>query len=81
MELETLQKNMVIRRLAMPLRTAKEAGVKTLIANHISARFMASDVAQLLKQGRQYSQTYISLRTFLGSSGEMGKFLGSEIES
>lgn len=32
-------------------RTAKEAGTKTLIANHISARFMASDVAQLLKQG------------------------------
>ena len=32
-------------------RTAKEAGVRTLIANHISARFMPSDVAQLQKQG------------------------------
>ncbi len=32
-------------------RTAKEAGARTLIANHISARFIASDVAQLLKQG------------------------------
>ena len=32
-------------------RVAKEAEAKTLIANHISARFMASDVAQLQKQG------------------------------
>jgi ribonuclease Z len=32
-------------------RTAKEAGAKTLIANHISARFIASDLAQLQKQG------------------------------
>jgi ribonuclease Z len=32
-------------------RTAKEAGVKTLIANHISARFMPSDVAKLKEQG------------------------------
>ena len=32
-------------------RVAKEAGAKTLIANHISARFMPSDVAQLQKQG------------------------------
>lgn len=32
-------------------RVAQEAGAKTLIANHISARFMPSDVAQLQKQG------------------------------
>lgn len=32
-------------------RTAKEAGVTTLIANHISARFMPSDVAKLKEQG------------------------------
>ncbi|MFJ7933808.1 ribonuclease Z [Sporosarcina sp. NPDC096371] len=31
--------------------TAQEAGVKTLIANHISARFMPSDVAKLKAQG------------------------------
>jgi len=32
-------------------RVALEAGAKTLIANHISARFMPSDVAELQKQG------------------------------
>lgn len=32
-------------------RTAKEAGAKVLIANHISARFMPSDVEQLKRQG------------------------------
>jgi ribonuclease Z len=32
-------------------RVALEAGAKTLIANHISARFMPSDVAHLQKQG------------------------------
>ncbi|WP_318617582.1 ribonuclease Z [Sporosarcina sp. YIM B06819] len=32
-------------------RTAQEAGVTTLIANHISARFMPSDVAKLKEQG------------------------------
>ena len=32
-------------------RVAQEAGAKTLIANHISARFMPSDVAKLQKQG------------------------------
>lgn len=32
-------------------KTAKEAGVKTLIANHISARFMPSDLVKLRKQG------------------------------
>lgn len=32
-------------------RTAKEAGATTLIANHISARFMPSDVAKLKEQG------------------------------
>lgn len=33
-------------------RTAKEANVKALIANHISARFMPSDIADLKEQGR-----------------------------
>ncbi|MCZ2260138.1 ribonuclease Z [Sporosarcina sp. G11-34] len=32
-------------------RVAKEAGVKALIANHISARFMPSDVVKLKEQG------------------------------
>lgn len=32
-------------------RVALEAGAKTLIANHISARFMPSDVAKLQQQG------------------------------
>ena len=32
-------------------RVAQEAGVTTLIANHISARFMPSDVAKLKEQG------------------------------
>ncbi|WP_438310602.1 ribonuclease Z [Sporosarcina sp. FA9] len=32
---------------------AKEAGARSLIANHISARFMPSDVAQLKKQGEE----------------------------
>ncbi|HJF30992.1 MAG TPA: ribonuclease Z [Sporosarcina psychrophila] len=34
-------------------RVAQEAGAKTLIANHISARFMPSDVAKLQKQGEE----------------------------
>lgn len=33
-------------------KTAKEAGVQTLIANHISARFMPSDVTKLKEQGK-----------------------------
>lgn len=33
-------------------QTAKEANVKALIANHISARFMPSDIAELKEQGR-----------------------------
>lgn len=33
-------------------RTAAEAHVDTLIANHISARFMSSDIANLHEQGR-----------------------------
>lgn len=32
-------------------RTAKEANVKALIANHISARFLQADIANLEKQG------------------------------
>ena len=32
-------------------RTAAEANVDTLIANHISARFMPSDIANLQEQG------------------------------
>ncbi|MFD1926631.1 ribonuclease Z [Sporosarcina siberiensis] len=32
---------------------AKEAGARSLIANHISARFMPSDVAQLKRQGEE----------------------------
>lgn len=34
-------------------RVAQEAGAKALIANHISARFMPNDVAQLQKQGEE----------------------------
>jgi len=37
-------------------RVALEAGAKTLIANHISARFMPSDVAELQKQGENIFQ-------------------------
>jgi len=37
--------------IADAARVAQEAGAKTLIANHISARFMPSDVVQLQKQG------------------------------
>lgn len=33
-------------------RVAQEAGAKTLIANHISARFMPSDIAKLKEQGK-----------------------------
>lgn len=33
-------------------RVAHEAGAKTLIANHISARFMPSDIAKLKEQGK-----------------------------
>lgn len=33
-------------------QTAKEGNVKALIANHISARFMPSDIAELKEQGR-----------------------------
>ena len=33
-------------------KTAKRAGAKTLIATHISARFLPSDIAQLKKEGK-----------------------------
>lgn len=38
-------------------RVAQEAGVTTLIANHISARFMPSDVAKLKEQGEAIFST------------------------
>lgn len=38
-------------------RVAQEAGVTTLIANHISARFMPSDVAKLREQGEAIFST------------------------
>lgn len=37
--------------IADAARTAQEAGAKVLIANHISARFLPSDIAQLKQQG------------------------------
>lgn len=42
-------------------RVAAEAQVKTLIANHISARFMPSDISNLRKQGMAiFSSLYIA---------------------
>lgn len=42
-------------------KTAYEAGAKALIANHISARFMPSDIVQLKKQGKAiFSELYIA---------------------
>ncbi|MEK5038680.1 ribonuclease Z [Sporosarcina sp. FSL K6-3457] len=42
-------------------RVAQEAGVTTLIANHISARFMPSDVAKLKEQGEAvFSELHIA---------------------
>lgn len=42
-------------------KTAKEAGATTLIANHISARFLPSDIVNLEKEGKAiFSELYIA---------------------
>ena len=42
-------------------KTAKEAGAKVLIANHISARFMPSDISNLKKEGKAvFADLYIA---------------------
>lgn len=50
---EELAKEYGHSTIAGAARTAKEAGAKVLIANHISARFLPSDIAELKLQGEQ----------------------------
>ena len=51
-KLEILRKNMAIRQLRMQQEQPEKLDAKALIANHISARFMPSDIANLKEQGK-----------------------------
>jgi len=47
--------------IADAANTAKEAGAKVLIANHLSARFLPSDIVHLKKQGEEiFPKLYIA---------------------
>lgn len=46
-------------------RVANEAGAKTLIANHISARFMPSDIVKLKEQGKAIFPTLYIAEDFV----------------
>ncbi|KXH87515.1 ribonuclease Z [Sporosarcina sp. HYO08] len=57
---------------------AKKADVKTLIANHISARFLPSDVANLKKQGRAIFPTLYIAEDFARFEWKNGEVIRAD---